>query len=142
MGFAHPRVGKPAPVRKVTRLAEERSHPVAEVTGHPRDEGVDCELIGRHVNGATEFAMGVYCMSPNQLHPRHYHPRGAELYYVLDGSCLITVDDDEIEATPGTAVYLPEGTIHAVRTRPTESVSILWSFDEGDERDITTTWLE
>jgi quercetin dioxygenase-like cupin family protein len=141
MGFEHPAGGPPAPVRKITRLAEEPSSPVAQVTGHPQDEGVDCALIARHINGATEFLVGIYRMAANQLHPRHMHPRGAEFYYVVEGSCLVTVDDDEIEATAGTAVYLPEGTVHAVRTRRDESVTILYAFDEGDANDIATTWL-
>ena len=45
-------------------------------------------------------------------------------------------------AEAGTAIYLPEGTKHAVRTGPDESVTILWVFDEGDSERITTTWLE
>ena len=142
VGFEHPAGGPPAPLRKITRLSEEPSHPVAAATGHPRDEGQDCDLVGRHVNGATELSMGVYRMEPNQLHPLHYHRSGAELYYIIEGSCAITVDDDEVAAEAGTAIYLPEGTKHAVRTGPDESVTILWVFDEGDSERITTTWLE
>ena len=81
-------------------------------------------------------------LEPNEYHPRHYHSRGSEFYYVLEGSCLVTVDDEIVEATPGTAFYLPEGTVHSVRTRENESVSLLYGFDEGISENISVTWLE
>lgn len=139
---AHYVGGPPAPLRKVTRLSEERFVPVDHATGHPGDQGRDCGLIGSHVNGATDLSLGVYRLAPNEYHPRHYHARGTEFYYVMAGSCLITVDDDEVEAGPGTAVYLPEGTVHAVRTRASETVTILYGFDEGIAEHISVTWLE
>jgi quercetin dioxygenase-like cupin family protein len=131
-----------APLRKVTRLSEEEFVDIAPSSGHPRDQGRDCELIGATTNGATDLALGVYTLQPNEYHPRHFHSRGAEFYYVLEGSCLVTVDDEIVEGTPGTAIYLPEGTIHAVRTRENESVTILYGFDEGILENITVTWLE
>lgn len=135
-------VGPPAPLRKVTRLGEEPVVDVAGVTGHPLDQGRDCVLIGSGTNGATEMMLGVYVLAPNEYHPRHYHSRGSEFYYVMEGSCSITVDDEIFEGMPGTAIYLPEGTIHAIRTRENESVTILYGFDEGIAEDISVTWLE
>jgi mannose-6-phosphate isomerase-like protein (cupin superfamily) len=135
-------VAPPAPLRKVTRLSEIRCTPTRDATGHPNDHGEDCDLIGAHVNGATDMNLGVYRMGPNEYHPRHFHSRGTEFYYVMEGSCLITVDDEIVEAAPGTAVYLPEGTVHAVRTRGGESVAILYGFDEGIAENVSVTWLE
>ena len=135
-------LGPPAPLRKVTRLSEETFVDVVQATGHPDDQGRYCQLIGAGTNGATDLVLGVYTLQPNEYHPRHYHSRGAEFYYVLEGSCLITVDDEIVEATPGTAIYIPEGTVHAVRTRENEAVSILHGFDEGVSENIAVTWLE
>jgi quercetin dioxygenase-like cupin family protein len=135
-------LGAPAPLRKVTRLADARWVDVVEGTGHPDDQGRYCQLIGAGTNGATDLGLGIYTLQPNEYHPRHYHSRGAEFYYVLEGSCLVTVDDEIVEATPGTAFYFPEGTVHAVRTRENESVSLLYGFDEGISENISVTWLE
>jgi quercetin dioxygenase-like cupin family protein len=129
-------------LRKVTRLAEESFADAAPATGHPLDQGRFCKLIGAGTNGATDLALGIYTLAPNEYHPRHYHARGAEFYYILEGSCLITVDEVIVEATPGTAFYFPEGTVHAVRTREHEAVSILYGFDEGVSENISVTWLE
>lgn len=134
--------GPPAPLRYVVRLREETFVEVSGATGNPRDQGRDCQLIGSGANGATDMTLGVYTLAPNEYHPRHFHARGTEFYYILEGSCLITVGDDIVEATPGTAIYLPEGTVHAVRTRDHESVSILYGFDEGISENVAVTWLE
>lgn len=130
------------PLYKVTRIRDVEPVELAKVQGNPDDNGIIWPLIARYANGAEEFDFGVYRLAENEYHPLHYHPAGAELYYVLDGSCLITVDDETVEATPGTAVYLPAGTRHAVRTRQGETMTMVYCFSSGDFRDAGTTWLE
>src|SRR5437762_2574682 len=147
--FARPRNLAPgegaepkAPLRKVTRLAETEGLNLADIQGHPLDKGVAWPLIARYVNGAEEFDFGVYRLQPDEYHPRHFHPAGAEFYYIIEGSCLVTVDEDVVEAEPGTAIYLPAGTVHAVRTRPGEHMTMVYGFSSGDFRDTGCTWLE
>jgi len=115
---------------------------ISNVQGNPDDQGIFWPLIARYVNGAEEFDFGVYKLEANEYHPRHFHPAGAEFYYIVEGSCLVTVDDDEVEATPGTAIYLPAGTIHAVRTGSEQGMTMVYGFSSGDFRDVGTTWLE
>jgi quercetin dioxygenase-like cupin family protein len=147
--FARPRNMAPgegseaaAPLRKVTLLQETRGLDIAGVQGHPLDQGVYWPLIARYVNGAEEFDVGIYRLDSDEFHPSHYHPAAAEFYYFIEGSCRVRVDDDWIEATPGTAVYLPAGTVHAVRTRPGETTTMVYGFSCGDFRDAGTTWVE
>jgi len=42
----------------------------------------------------------------------HYHERTDEIYYVLDGSGRMRLDEDEIELSKDVAVYVPRGTKH------------------------------
>jgi hypothetical protein len=60
----------------------------------------------------------------------------------VSGTSLVQVDDEKIEVGPETAIYLPEGTVHAVWTRPDESVTIFYGFDEQPGVEITSVWLE
>jgi quercetin dioxygenase-like cupin family protein len=131
-----------APLRLVTRLAEEAPVKLADIQGHPDDKGTVWALIARYVNGAEEFDFGVYSLDADEYHPRHFHPAGAEFYYILEGSCLITVGEEQVLATPGTAIYLPPNTVHAVRTRAGERMTMVYGFSSGDFRDAGTTWLE
>jgi putative monooxygenase len=130
------------PLGKIVRVADRPSYRLDEVTGNPHDQGIDWALLGPRINGAREFSVGVYTMGPNQVHPRHFHPVGPEFYYIVSGSCLVRVDDEEVEAGPETAIYLPEGTVHGVRTRDGESVTILYGFDERSDAAKSTVWLE
>src|SRR4051794_18120140 len=127
---------------KVVRVAKQHGYQIAELTGNPHDQGTDWALLGPEIKGAREFSLGLYKMEPNQTHPPHYHPVGPEFYYIVSGSCLVRVDDEEIEVGPETAIYLPEGTVHAVRTRADETVTILYGYDERPDADISTVWLE
>lgn len=127
---------------KVVRTADVPGFEIEQLSGNPHDQGVDWGLFGPAVNGAKEFSGGIYKMAPNQVHPPHYHPVGPEFYYIVEGSCLIQVDEEMIEARPETAIYLPEGTVHAVWTREDESVTIFYTFRERSDAAVTTVWLE
>ncbi len=133
---------EPAPLKKVTRLSEALPVELSQIQGNPNDNGTVWTLIARYINGAEEFEFGVYRLDQQQYHPLHYHPKGAEFYYILAGSCLVTVDDEQVEAQSGTAIYLPPGTAHAVRTRQGETMTMVYGFSSGDFRDVGTTWLE
>jgi quercetin dioxygenase-like cupin family protein len=130
------------PLGKIVRVADQPGYRLDELTGNPHDQGTDWELIGPEINGATEFAVGLYTMAPNQVHPPHYHPVGPEFYFVVSGTCLVRVDDEEVAVGPQTAIYLPEGTVHGVRTRDDESVTILYGFALRADAKKSTIWLE
>lgn len=130
------------PLGKVVRKANMPGYTLDRLSGNPGDEGTDWGLLGPWINGASEFSMGVFTMTPNQAHPPHYHPIGPEFYYIIAGTCLIQVDDEKLEIGPETALYFPEGTVHAVWTRADETVTILYAFAERAGARVTTVWLE
>lgn len=130
------------PLGKVVRTTDVASYELDTLSGNPHDQGADWALLGPSINGASEFSVGVFKMTPNQIHPPHYHPVGPEFYFIVAGSCLLQIDDEKREVGPETAIYLPEGTVHAVWTRDDESVTILYGFDERADARVTTVWLE
>ena len=131
-----------APLQLVTKLSDATPVNLAELQGNPNDKGTIWTLISRYVNGAEEFDFGIYRLNEDEYHPLHLHPAGAEFYYIVEGSCLVTVEDRVVEAGAGTAIYLPPGTRHAVRTRRGEVMTMVYGFSSGDFRDAGTTWLE
>src|SRR5215468_6877766 len=42
----------------------------------------------------------------------HYHERTDEIYYVIDGSGRMVLDDAEIELSKGVTIYVPRGVKH------------------------------
>ena len=47
----------------------------------------------------------------------HFHKRSTELYYVLDGTGIVTVGGIEHPVSPGTLVHIPPEVIHSAQGR-------------------------
>jgi quercetin dioxygenase-like cupin family protein len=52
---------------------------------------------------------------PGVVAPPHVHEHEEEAFYVLEGDMVFLLDDEEIEAPPGTYVYIAPGTLHGFR---------------------------
>src|SRR5262245_26666952 len=59
-------------------------------------DGVACNL---HVTFITDSV-------------KHYHRACSEVYYILEGSGKMELNDDVIDVKPGTVVYIKPGTRH------------------------------
>lgn len=127
---------------KVINASQVEGFDIEKLSGNPHDQGRDWGLMGPWVNAAAEFSAGIYKMSPNQVHPPHYHPESPELYYIVEGSCLVQVDDQIHDVGPETAIYLPINCVHAVWTRDDESVTIFYVFQEQPGVEVVSIWLE
>lgn len=133
--------------RKVIRLEdvplEELSAEKWRAWGiHSRDQGRAKELISRTVCGSTDLNLGVYWMNPGEVHPLHLHTAAAEFYYVFSGRAQITVDDEVVEAVPGTAIYLPVNTKHKIVVDGPEELCVLYGYNVPHYPDTGTVWLE
>ncbi len=71
--------------------------------------------------GSKELCVGLGELPPGKILGLHHHVGDAEFYYVLSGRAKVTVRDMEIDATPGTAIYIPESAVHGI-------------FNDGDEK--------
>lgn len=58
----------------------------------------------------------------------------AEMVVIVAGEAVVTTDDAEVEASPGTVVHLPPGARHVVRNprsdRPLVLLSVYWFIDQ------------
>jgi quercetin dioxygenase-like cupin family protein len=106
------------------------------------DQGTVQRLIDQDVTGDTqcEFAVGIYRIEPNELHPLHLHTSAAEFYFVVAGRARFTLGDEVIEGTPGTALYMPIGMPHAIQTDDS-FVEVLYGFTPADITKLGTTFI-
>src|SRR5580765_3355995 len=51
-------------------------------------------------------------VSPRLIAPLHLHRSDDEAWYVLEGTLVVQVGDQEVEARAGAAVFVPRGTPH------------------------------
>jgi mannose-6-phosphate isomerase-like protein (cupin superfamily) len=116
---------------------------IAALNQNPDDEGLVHRLVDRQLldDPDCEFLTGIYRMEPGMKHPLHLHATSAEFYYVLSGRALFTVASERFEAGPGTAMYIPAGTAHAIETGTSDSMELLYSFSTPDLSAIGTEWL-
>ncbi len=82
-------------------------------------EGVQISFRGTKmtVKVSDEQSEGLYSLI-EMLHPPnigpalHVHPKGAEAFYVLEGTYAICSGEDRYEASPGDFVFIPKGVAH------------------------------
>ncbi len=60
------------------------------------------------------------CFSRGQHVPLHRHEHKDECFDVIEGQGTLLVDGNDIQATPGTVVYVPAGVEHGLRADATE----------------------
>ena len=70
-------------------------------------------------NGAFELVEDV--RNEGQGPAPHVHHRSDEAFYVMSGRFAFTRGAEELEATPGSLVFIPKGTHHRYRALENES---------------------
>lgn len=131
-----------APARIVIEpLSKVPSIPINHSEGHEHDEGTVQRLVSKAVNGSPDILATVFSMTPHQYHPLHAHPELGELYYILDGACEVRVGDQVKWVEANTAIYVPVGTPHSLRTKDL-SVKFLLVFPEGDRDKVKKIWVK
>ena len=84
--------------------------------------------------GSDDLCVGVGSLDPGKVLDLHNHPEDAEFYYVLSGNAKVTVDEEEIDATPGTAIYIPAAAKHKVVNDGDEKFMFVYGLNAGTRR--------
>lgn len=112
------------------------------MTGHadPRDDIFVVERPwGRFEQFATNepVTVKIITVSPGHRLSLQTHDHRGEFWRVLDGSLVVTLDDDVREVAAGESVWVPLGTRHRMANEGTEPVRVLeLAFGAFDEADI------
>jgi quercetin dioxygenase-like cupin family protein len=125
----------------IQALATVAGVPINHSDGHEHDQGSVQRVISKAVNGSPDILATVFSMTPNQYHPLHAHPDLGELYFILEGACEVRVGDQVKWVEAQTAIYVPRGTPHSLRTK-SESVKFLLVFPEGDRAKVRKVWVD
>jgi mannose-6-phosphate isomerase-like protein (cupin superfamily) len=79
-----------------------------------RDGSLIRELMHPDVHGNCRQSLAEATLSPGRTTFIHRHGRAEEIYYVLQGEGLITVDDEKQPVGRGDAVLIPPGSWHCI----------------------------
>jgi mannose-6-phosphate isomerase-like protein (cupin superfamily) len=72
-------------------------------------------LFSGDVTPTAGLTSGVAELSAGEALAVHRHPPD-EVYFVIEGAGVVTLDDREHDVGPGSAVFIPGGTRHGVRS--------------------------
>jgi quercetin dioxygenase-like cupin family protein len=99
--------------------------PDGPVELHPDDDTVTQTLLSARLVEDCNVTFALAKVPPGSHHLRHYHPHGSEIYYVTKGSCTVFLGEEEIQAEPGMAIYIPPGMVHGDRNDGDETCEMV-----------------
>ena len=77
--------------------------------------------------GSKRFTgFGLLEVPPAGVFPQHTHPEREEIYYVLSGSGEFLIEDNEIPAREGLALYVSGDIPHGIRNQTEKSLTVLF----------------
>jgi mannose-6-phosphate isomerase-like protein (cupin superfamily) len=65
----------------------------------------------------------------------HRHEQ-SEIYFILEGTGILTVDGRETEVTAGTAAFIPGNAEHGIRNASDANVKLFYVFPTGSFEDV------
>jgi len=96
---------------------------------------------GTHNGGGQTIGYSFFDKTPGMkfvFRKRAFHPGAGvgpheqhedEVYYVLSGKGVMTVDDTKVDMTPGTAVLTRPGSSHSLKQMGSEDLVVLISYE-------------
>jgi len=108
----------PAPVTYGTIVANTREPSViSRLVGGSGTAEVKHVLNGMHVPAAVAIVEHVRLV-PGASCGLHLHAEREEIYYILSGAAVMTVNGDKITVGPGDLITCPLGTVHGIGVPP------------------------
>jgi mannose-6-phosphate isomerase-like protein (cupin superfamily) len=94
---------------------------------HPRFAGVMAKVL---IPGAANPSLNVnrVRLDPECEIPLHVHEASSETFYVLSGTGVCTIGDEEIDFEPGYGFYAAPGFPHGVRNIGLEPIELIAIF--------------
>lgn len=86
-------------------------------------------LLSADRTPTDSLTLGVAELAPGERDALSCHRHAqAEVYYVLSGEGVVTIDDRQHSISPGSAVFIPGNAKHSVRNTSDETLRILYAF--------------
>jgi mannose-6-phosphate isomerase-like protein (cupin superfamily) len=83
------------------------------------------ELLAHRNSCITKQSLAEARLAPGQQTTPHYHSQTEEIYYLLTGSGLMRIDDEERQVSAGDAIAIQPGAIHTITNTGTETLKFL-----------------
>ena len=91
---------------------------------------MDVQWLVTNANvGARHGVFGLTVFPPGARHEIHRHPNAEEVEYIVQGSGIARVGDDDVVLTAGELVFVPQNDWHGFyNNSETEPAVMLWTY--------------
>jgi len=115
------------------------SHPMkVTLEGTPRDPALKAEdgwidmdvrwLVTAANVGAENSVFGLTIFPPGSKHDIHRHPNAEEIEYIVSGSGVAQVGDDDVEISAGELVFVPKNEYHGFHNTSDGETVMVWTY--------------
>ena len=99
-----------------------RNHASAIKTAHGSELR---PLIDRTTSAITQCSLAEETLPPGRAVTPHHHRELEEIYYIVSGSGVMRVGDEQQEVFAGDAIYVPRGHTHTLENTGNEAIRLL-----------------
>jgi mannose-6-phosphate isomerase-like protein (cupin superfamily) len=92
-------------------------------------------LISGDKTPSYSLTMGLAQIPPSETLSRHRHAQ-AEIYYILEGTGVVEIDDQKHIVGPGTAIFIPGDAIHCFTNTGISVLRFIYTFPADSFGDI------
>ena len=92
-------------------------------------------LISGDLTPTDSLTAGVGIFQEGDSLNFHSHP-AAEIYYVLEGEGIVTLDGKEHAVTAGSVIFIPGNTLHGVRNDNGAPLHLFYAFAKDSFKDV------
>ena len=82
-------------------------------------------LIDRTTSPVTECSLAEESLPPGATITMHHHQVLEEIYFILEGSGVMTIGEEQREVGAGDAVYIPKKSRHSLTNTGTSPIRLL-----------------
>lgn len=102
-------------------------------------EGAVWETAGPDT-GLAQLSFAHAIVAPGKTLPAHYHERMSEVYHVVAGEGVMTLNGTRHAVRVGDTISLPPGTVHSLTNHGAEPVRLLVAtspaYDPADDHEV------
>jgi len=98
----------------------ERAEPYVTLDG-----SLITELVRPEREGSRNVSVAEAVLQPGQSTRPHLHRESDEVYYVLSGKGVVTLEANSLTIEPGSCLLIPARRVHSVRCVGSEPLTIL-----------------
>ncbi|HEY2760822.1 MAG TPA: cupin domain-containing protein [Pirellulales bacterium] len=100
------------------------------------------ELLAHRNSHIRKQSLAEARVAPGKATAPHYHRQTEEIYYILRGTAIMTIDDETREVGPLDAIAIPPGQTHTILNTGSEILVFLCTCAPAYEHDDTVLVAE